>query len=114
MFQSVPRRSSNQHKPKRDTKKAKELADIRRENNLLKRKLARAERNAEKVLYTQPENTDFTPMDEQPQPDSKPGCAACNSVNTKTLVLPTGTVFTACADCGHRIREVCQTEEGSR
>jgi hypothetical protein len=99
---TVPRRT--QHRPQRDSKetKASELAEIRKENQALRRQIARLNREYRKVEGLIP--------DESPEPAETPpplveeqlgGCPQCHSTDFGTVKMGTKTI-TVCKECKFR------------
>lgn len=88
-----------QHKPQRDEGRAKELAELKKENRVLRKALARSRKQILKLMEIhagQEEGQEHV----APKP-SKRGCEACGSSTLAAVVLPTGTLI-ACKSCGHR------------
>lgn len=100
----MARQQAAQHKPARDERRSKELQDAKRENNTLRRKLARAQKEIEKLSNRATEPADYTPMVTPPKVvGGAITCGSCGSANVKTLVLPSGTNFSVCQACGKRV-----------
>jgi hypothetical protein len=93
-----------QHKPPRDERKSKELGDFKRENNQLKRKVARLQKEIEILHARDTSPADFTPLSVfvPKMVDNHLTCGACGSSDLKTIGLPSGTIFGVCQSCGKR------------
>lgn len=91
-----------QHKDRREERKNKELIDVKRENNQLKRQIARLTKQLSKALDANGE-----PVEESPAPAvvvARPKCEACQSLNIKSVKMPTSTLV-VCKSCGWRKKE---------
>lgn len=90
-----------QHRPKE--KDNKELAEVKRENMQLKRKIAKLQKQLEKFLHIVSEIPEEekvpTPLEVERPDVSK--CEACGGVSLKPVSLPIG-ILIVCGDCGKR------------
>jgi predicted RNA-binding Zn-ribbon protein involved in translation (DUF1610 family) len=99
-----------QHRERRDESRARELADLKKENLQLKRQVARLSKHLNKVLDAQAEKEESATQEHQEQRvKAAPKkvdftCPSCESINVKKLPLRTG-VLVACKDCGWRAKE---------
>lgn len=116
----MPRQA--QHRPARDTRNARELADLRRQNDGLKRRAARLEEELEKAREARP-RPKFLPepaearaaelrrlsprarVEPEPEPEAIPKldqpCPACGAKELRILRLGQGT-WHVCRDCQWR------------
>jgi hypothetical protein len=90
----------SQHKDRKEDAKGKELVELKKENNQLKRQLARTSKQLNKQLH----NVFEKEVEAEKEIESRlPKCQDCRSNNVKTLQLPT-TALLVCKDCGWRIK----------
>jgi hypothetical protein len=88
------------HKPEKDSKN-KELAEIKRENQQLKRKLARAEKAAQKLLENSALVVEADPdLPDAPRQAPANACPTCNEALTVVGMGPK--TLHACKGCGWR------------
>jgi uncharacterized FlaG/YvyC family protein len=99
---SVSKKHQVQHKDRREEAKGKELADIKRENQQLKRQVARLNKQIIKVLDAQGELDINDPLTEVVV--KRLECDACEGKNLKSVKMPTGLLI-VCLDCGKRKKE---------
>lgn len=93
-----------QHKNRRKEAKGKELSDLKRENNKLKRQLARATKELTKHLDREPPEEENHKPTQEPKIVSKVACDNCRSENIKMARLPTGNLV-VCTICGWRKKQ---------
>jgi hypothetical protein len=91
-----------QHKEKRDARKSKEMANLKRENKTLKRQLAKVRTRLLKLMEFQA----ATSRDEEERVEPVPGlvCPQCGSGGMSRVEIPSG-VLECCKDqkgCGYR------------
>lgn len=97
-----------QHKVESEEKKKnKLLTETLRENQQLRRKLARAEKKAEKARLIEPlepPEAEVVEPTEKTDLGIKPGCPECGAEphEISSVVLPSGTRFSVCQKCGRR------------
>ncbi len=92
-----PKRSV-QHKPSRDErKKTKDLQDLKAENRMLRKQLARMRKEAQKPEIVKYEDTAVL----QPEFEAEK-CPHCNSVDLRSMTTPDGTVLVICRTCDKR------------
>lgn len=95
-----------QHKAAREERKSKELADLKRENQSLKRKISKLQTYTKKLL----EMVQFAPEEEAvlaiaTEAVKLDACGGCGNKNLTHVSLPTGTMI-ACKQCGWRKKNV--------
>lgn len=83
-----------QHRPKRDSRKAKEAADLRRENHQLKRMLSQLRRRVEELVDQGDGYHEPTPV-----PAPQGGCPECLASEVMTLTTPGGRTIQKCRKC---------------
>ena len=88
-----------QHKPARDTRRVKEIQDLKSENDQLKRQLSRTRKKIFQLdsLIDQPVNYSRR---EEPETEPEVTCPACRSANLGSFTTPSGKVLNGCKDCG--------------
>lgn len=101
MSRSAPRPQVVAHRPKREERKTRELADIKRENNQLRRTVAKLQREIERLELT--EAPDLEPREADPAALAVK-CEKCGSENTSVITTPSGKKVIGCKDCASRIR----------
>ena len=94
-----------QHKDRREDAKGKELATVKKENNQLKRTVARLTKQLSKTIDVIGAKEEAAqPISHEPQHEIDTGipkCGACGSVNLRSMKLPTGQL-TVCKACDWR------------
>jgi formylmethanofuran dehydrogenase subunit E len=90
-----------QHKPS-DKENNKELAEVKRENQQLKRKIAKLQKQLQKLMDLSLEVAVEEPIkiENVENPDISK-CQSCGSVSLRTVSLPNGTL-NVCKDCGKK------------
>lgn len=92
-----------QHKPQRDTKKAREVTDLRRQVHRLEREVARLRKTAAKVIERDvATQADPDPMEEAPPPGPKLETCPCGG-GLRLVSTPVGT-FSICEACKARVK----------
>lgn len=98
----MSKKHQGQHKDRREDAKGKELSDSKRENQQLKRQIARLQKNLVKALDIQGEKVE--PNDTHEVPAKGVECEGCQSKNLKSVRMPHG-LLTVCLDCGKRKKQ---------
>lgn len=96
-----------QHRDRREEAKGKELSNLKRENNHLKRQVARLTKQLTKTIDAQGEIEEANAVIVELRPEPESGvmkCESCKSVNVKTLRMPHG-VLVVCKDCHWRKKQ---------
>ena len=78
----------------RARQKEQDVEELHKENQSLKRQLARAEREIARLQGTVEEE-----IEESPAPERKPSCPKCGSTNLGEVTTPSGKSITACRAC---------------
>lgn len=105
----MPRPQQPQHRPSREERvKSQEMADLKRQNRILTRTIARLEKENLKLrAMPEPEPEPVADsVDTTPFPFSR--CEACQSMDVRDVKLPTG-VMRFCNTCGARKKTVAKT-----
>lgn len=93
----MSKRQQTQNRERREEAKGKELAETKKENQQLRRQIARLTKQLSRITdISQSEDHEVSVKKEH-----KPKCPDCESTNIKTIKLHTGQL-TACKDCGWR------------
>ena len=105
----MSRNMGTQHRPSRDDRKSKELAELRSENSHLKKQVARLRRQIEKMVEIHGLNVPED--DEQPmeKPPEGPVCEKCGGTDL-TQVSGNGKVFLICKNKSCLWRKVLPSE----
>lgn len=92
-----PKRSV-QHKPTRDErKKNQDMQDLKAENRMLRKQMARLRKEALKPEVIKYETAIFI------EPESNiVKCVKCAGIDLRSWTSPAGTIITTCAGCGVR------------
>lgn len=95
-----------QHKSTRETRNSKELSDLKRENQSLKRKIAKLQKYTQKLLDSVqllPEEAVVLTSTEIAEAANKPvdACPSCAQKGLTHVTLPTG-IMLVCKSCGWR------------
>ena len=94
----------NQHRQTREDRNIKELQDLRRENNSLKRKLGRLQKKVGQQLHLEQQRPEPEPepLAAPPEPPRILPCTGCGGSDIKTMPIPDGKTFRMCNSCGFR------------
>lgn len=93
------------HKDRREKAKGRELAEAKKEIHQLKRTVARLTKQIAKLLDERGEREEPNGNDEiELVKVHTLRCASCDSINVKTLKMPTFTLW-VCKDCGWRLKQ---------
>lgn len=88
------------HRDKDDRQKAREMADMKSENSQLRRKVARLQREIDRLGFLKVEAEDDDEVLEPIQPKRKPGvCRICGTKTLKEMTTPSGTSIVSCTQC---------------
>lgn len=94
-----------QNKERREEAKGKELAETRKENQQLRRQVARLTKQIAKSVPPEPLEPDDANVREHTESQRNAyKCGSCGSPNLKSVKMPTGTL-TVCKDCQWRKKE---------
>lgn len=91
-----------QHKPKRDDRKARELADLKRENNQLKRAIARLHKELGRAEEAGLEVADI--LNDLGEPE-KASCDSCGSKDLAYIETPNRS-FIFCKNCRNCLKDL--------
>jgi Zn finger protein HypA/HybF involved in hydrogenase expression len=100
----MPKHRVTQHKPERESQRAREVADLKREVHHLKRQVARLRKRLAEVLDAEEEAIEESPLVEPEQlelPLEKAVCA-CGGTGTTSVVTPKRT-YIYCSQCRARL-----------
>jgi hypothetical protein len=95
----MPRLPPQNKPPREDRQRGQEMAELKRQNRILRRQVARLTKDNEKLLAMPEPEPDTVPDSEAPPIFDH--CDICQSMKVKDVRLPTGTLRT-CLDCGAR------------
>lgn len=93
-------RNRSQHRPARETP-AKEIAQLKKENKSLKKKVAALRKQVEQGVSTVPDIEEYE--FEHEDQETKWKCMNCESTDLKTLTTPGGREIRFCAGCKTRL-----------
>lgn len=96
----MPRLPPQNKPPREDRQRGQEMAELKRQNRILRRQVARLTKDNEKLLAMPEPEVEPVP-DSMHVPPLFDHCEACQSMKVKDVRLPTGTLRT-CLDCGVR------------
>lgn len=89
-----------QHKPQRDEAKAKELSELKKENRVLRKALARSRKQILKLMEIHTDHDDSSEKLDPPKPSEKL-CEACGGKSLVAIKVPAG-ILIVCKDCKHK------------
>lgn len=96
------KRFEGQRKPEKERSKNKEIAELKRENQLLKRQLSRLRKQVTQLLDAQGEmELEASPLAKSNE--VKTVCESCGGGNVVAVDLPVGR-YVVCKDCKTRRR----------
>lgn len=93
------------HRDKDERQKAREMADLKSENSQLRRKVARLQREIDRLEFLKVESSDddeIMELTEQPPKRKQGSCQSCGEMTLKELGTPTGKIVLACTSCRSR------------
>lgn len=94
-----------QHRPEAEEKKRnKLLAEVKSENQHLRKQIARLQKRIEKLM----QSPVIEEIDPEPAIKLPPlvGCVSCKAIGSITeFKIPSGTILQTCTSCGHRTRK---------
>jgi len=104
----VPKAHQVQHRKKERDISGRELALLKKENNQLRRKISKLQKQLQKAiegLFILDDGINDSPVNVPslgaPAKEALPGCPKCGSMNMGVLKSPNGTV-TVCKACLHK------------
>lgn len=100
----MPKHRVTPHRPPRENAHAKELAEIKQENQQLKREVSRLRKELDKKPVTEPEEPESmgAAQEEQHKPPATI-CAGCGSkAPPNVITTPSGKVVSICVQCKKR------------
>lgn len=89
------------HRDKDEHQKARELADIKSQNNQLRRQVARLQREKERLECLAPPDDGFEVEEKKPKRKQK-SCQNCGETILKELQTPGGKIIITCTCCMYR------------
>lgn len=89
------------HRDKDEHQKARELADIKSQNNQLRRQVARLQREVDRLECLTPPDDGFEVEEKKPKRKQK-SCQECSSIKLKELLIPGGKSLLICMQCKSR------------
>ena len=97
MPRRAPGRSLTAHRPSRDTQKAQELTDLKRENHQLRRRVARLQKQVEHLELLSPEEAEA--REDLPAAPEVLRCESCGSSQFLSFTTPSGKTISGCRSC---------------
>jgi len=93
----MPKQRQTQHKAQREEQRAKEMVDLKRDNQKLQRQVARLRKELARHATELPEEVEVAGASPVPVPDTKDACPGCNSPLKRLKLGPS--TWEVCSSC---------------